>query len=142
MKIELVLGEADRAAYGCPDVLTLDLERWSVQEAMDLETAGIDFHRVRHGEDVPDPKTGAPAVDEATGAPIRRYGPGALQVFVWLALRRAGRPVPLAELDFDILALQFRQTDLPEPVERPGKAKATPRKSAGRGRSSRTSTPE
>lgn len=140
--IRIRLSKEDREMYGCAEWLEVDLDKLMVQEAIELDEAGVDYQRAMNGDPVVHPETGEPVRNPETGVPLIRWGPTSLLVFVWLGLRRAGRGVPLADLDFDAYGadMEFPKVAPAEPAAEPGKDPATPTSSKRRGRSSSTST--
>lgn len=153
MKFRLRLGEDDGKRYDCPDWIDLDLLSVSVREAIVLQN-GADIDGVLIAYDSPAhwrkdmfgiPVLGAdgqpvmqdvldennePKLD-SDGQPLRqekrKVSMNAVYVGVWLALRRAGAKVTLADLDVDFDALEWEFVpDEDEASEEPGKAESDP----------------
>lgn len=156
MKLQLRLSDVDRKRYGCPEWMDIDLETVSFREVIAMQkgflvegelvafdTAGAwrqawvgrpvlgdDGQPVK--EDLLDPQTGEPVLDEETGQPqqvVKTVGDwGAALVGVWLALRRAGAKVALDDVaDCDPERVEIRAAPDDPGVDRePGKDGSDP----------------
>jgi hypothetical protein len=127
MKIRLRLGDADRARYDCPEWIEVDpyaiqfKETIAIQAGVVIEGVTVAFDTPQDwraalsgrpvlgadGQPVMVPRLdddGSPVLDEqgqpAMKAKVRADHTATL-VLVWLALRRAGAKVGLADVDFD-----------------------------------------
>lgn len=100
------LSDADRERFGCAEWLELDQNVLSLEEAEQLDDAGIDALRWDR------PAEGL--VDDAGNPRVSARG---VRVAVWLALNRNGSKVSLAELE----AVNFRQIAYRRPEPEQGK---------------------
>lgn len=105
--LKIKLGDEDRATFGCPEWMELDLDRKPNSEARELRAAGIDWLRVAQGEPLIDPDTRQPKRDKDGEVVVSRDWDTIHWVLVWKALRRAGRDFPLADVDFDTGQVEF-----------------------------------
>lgn len=154
MLIKVRLSEVDRTRLGCPEWLSVDPHKVSIREVIVLQK-GVDlgdgeplfydsaqaWRVALSGRDMrgPDGKPvmvdvledGEPVIDPATGKATQKPATvadwQAEMVLVWLGLRRAQVFVPLAGLDYDSDALEWKAED-DEATEagEPGKDPSTP----------------
>lgn len=129
--ISLRLSDADRARYGCGEWLDVEYGSVTAWEAaliqrgftrdglhVGFDSPGI-WRRALSGQVVTD-ESGQPLTrkietdDGVKEVEQRRPDFGAEVILVWLALRRAGSDVPMAEVDYDTDGLRWQtSSDLP-----------------------------
>lgn len=136
--IHLRLSDADRARLGCEEWLDVDAHSVTAREASILQR-GFDLDGQKICFEHPGLWRRALAPEGASAPEFP-----ALMVLVWLALRRAGITVALADLDFDLDQLAYKGDPVDEPEEvdpeaSPGKGDEPPTSPDGT-ESSETST--
>lgn len=120
MAIQLRLPEADRERLGLPEWIEYDpatlmlTEATALQDEFDIDP--WDFAKVLRGTPVLGPD-GEPVM--VGGRPKMRQDMRAWRFVVWVAARRAGCTVPLAEFDINVLGLRTGAPETPETPETP-----------------------
>lgn len=110
MKIRVSLGDADRERYGAPEVMDVDFDTLSWAEMIPAQK-GVEIGGVVCSFDSP-----GQFIDG-----LNKVDPFARIFLLWLALRRAGIQVPLAEVDIPIFSMTTEVvTEATDPAE-PGK---------------------
>lgn len=110
------LSEEDRARLGAPEVIEYDQLGLSTQDAEALESAGVDW-TIWGGTTV-----------------------GAIRAAVWLAMRKSGVAVDLAEVQFNIRQVSVVEAQGKAPSARSGPRTPSPSAPTGR-RSPRKRSP-
>lgn len=122
MRVEIRLSEQDRERFGVGEVIDVDPESVTAREAIILQRGVQDPDGLCIQYDSPDQWRRALAGRSGDTDEQRRSSAyPAYLVLVWLALRRAGVRVPLAEVDFDDRA-EWAVVDVPAVPDDPGKA--------------------
>jgi hypothetical protein len=106
--MRIKLSDADRAHFGCPEWLDVQLGAMRLSEAKALQANGIDpfgLGTMLRGEPMLD-ADGSPRLDE-DGEPLYRLGLETRQVLVWIGLNRAGVRIGLDDLDFEVTAFEI-----------------------------------
>lgn len=154
---QIRLSDEDRARLGLDKewIEAFDIERFTMADAELLEAHGYDTDEfledlgghpvVRDGQAVMVP------VLDAAGAPVLVNGrpemrpkvnrpTRARRALVWLAVRNAGSPVPLAEFNFQVLGVQYDASKDPPTGKGPATAATSSRSAKStRSRSARNS---
>jgi hypothetical protein len=118
VKIRINLGDADRERLDAPDDLEVDVRAVTMRETITMQKGVEIGNGVSSYDSVSDWLAGLQkgAADE----------PFAYLVLVWLALRRAGRDIPLAELDASLLGTRLEFIVEPTDPGEPGKEPSDP----------------
>jgi hypothetical protein len=118
--IHLRLSDVDRERLGGPEWLDLDHYSVTAREAAILQRGfDLDGEHVAFEHPGEWRKALSPDGDSPWAATL---------VLVWLALRRAGVQVALADLDFNLDSLAYRVDPSPEPAVEDAAAEASPGK--------------
>jgi hypothetical protein len=115
--VRLSLSEADRARFGAPEFLPIDLSTLTNREAVALQGLGFTPRSLNRRLKAKELEDGDFELDYA-----------AWDALLWLALRRAGVEVDVHTVEYDVYGLRMLADEevvpLPAEPEDPGKAEA------------------